>query len=206
MTSPRWKPPVDRWTVSGDRLEAGQRFLGASLAFIAKGKPSEEWTEAERLGIRLATQLNLAFGAGDEDEWVSILRAALDLFKAEPDQRARRYFAVRTIAEWGARMKKSNATREWILDQCIRELSLHDEGFEELRKDRECLGSLLDRWDPEPAFKDGAMSAETIVATLALDDAIAVLGLEPRKDEERAEKLSRYRTALANDVNKYRKR
>lgn len=211
---PRWQAPPDRWKSVEENREAADAFFAAAYRLIARNRPSAEWSEAETLGIRLATELQLCFHRGATEEWVAMLRKALEAFRGEVSLEKARYCAVRAIAEWAQRLQTGewNGREDSLHEQCVHELSLHDAAFgKELANLPDVLLDLLRSWDPEPAGKAGKKAAETILATLIVDECDCrlaerkpILGFKVAADEATEDAIEHVRKRLTNAVNDYR--
>lgn len=208
----RWEPPADRWENLEEPQAAADAFLGAAFRLIGRKRSSEEWSEIERLGIRLATRLQMAFQFVPDDEYVWVLRRALDAFDRQPSMVSIRAWSVRAVAEWGERWRQpdwqvSGETRGRVLTQLINELTLHDDAFEELRGDSAFLTALLDVFDLEPAGKSGSKGAERILAEVIVRlSAETVLGLKDNMDHDSEQAVETIRKKLVKAGDEYRKR
>lgn len=197
-----------------EQSSAAQAFIGAALRLIARNRPSHEWSEAERFGVQIATELQLCFQGGSPDAWLPSLREARDALRREPGLIRTRYFAVRTIAEWGHRWSDpawhaTDDTRRSALLQFARELALHDEAFQALELDLDALAGRLSEFSPAPRFRDGKKSAEQILAEIIVEecDANGALGLRVPAgvtEETMDDAIEDIRAALARDVVKVR--
>ena len=208
----RWGPPVDRWDNPEEPHAAASAFLGAAFRLIGRNRPSVDWSEVERLGIRLATRLQVAFQFVPDDEYVWVLRRALDAFDRNPSIASSRAWSVRAVAEWGEKWRHpdwqvSDETRGRLLSQLVNELALHDEAFEELRGDSAFLTELLDVFDSEPAGKTGRKGAERILAEIIVHlSAEAVLGLKDDMEHESDQAVETIRKKLVKAGDEYKKR
>jgi hypothetical protein len=222
-SGPRFPGPVDRAANMAASAQAVSRFQRTAYALITQHRPQEEWTEAEQLGTRLANRLAQAFRDGCSDEWAPMLRDALSAF-SEGDESTRftlvqrRYFAVRTIHEWGTRWQSESARpseeREHLLRECVRELALHDEAFEALGDSLDTLAERLAAFSPNAAGRKGAKSAERLLAEIIVYDLDAppgqpdALGFAVREgeDEDEESAVERMRKHLAAQIDKHRNR
>jgi hypothetical protein len=204
----RWLPPPDRWTSMSESVDAASAFLNGAHKLIGR-RPMEQWSEAEHLGMHIVTRLQLCFQSGAPEEWIPLLRRALEVFDDTDGVTRRRYYAVRTIAEWGARWKltewqASNETRKRLLEQCARELAFHDEALA-LHDSLDDLAEKLAAFEASSAFRKGAKSAERIVAEIIFEycNADGALGLtaDPNLADEDA--IDDIRAKLARDVDKF---
>jgi len=208
----RWKPSPDRWENLEEPQAAADAFLSAAYRLIGRKRPSEDWSEVERLGMRLTTRLQTAFQFVPDDSYVWVLRRALDAFDRQPSMESNRAWSVRAIAEWGERWQHpdwqaTEETRGRLVSQLVNELCVHDAAFEELRGDSAFLIELLDAFDGEPAGKAGRKGAERILAEIILRvSADTVLGLKDDMAQERERALETIRKKLVKAGDEYKKR
>jgi hypothetical protein len=179
----RWAPPLDRWTNAEEPMAAAEAFLAASFRLIGRHRPSDDWSETERLGMRLATRLQTAFQFVPDDYYVWVLSKALDAFDRPPSHKVTRAWCVRAIAEWGLRWhqpewKASDQSQRFLLRQLVDALGVNEEAFyrleaksgrRELSPEAESyLSKQLDAFDVSAKGKAGRKSAETILAELVV--------------------------------------
>ncbi|HWZ91853.1 MAG TPA: hypothetical protein VNW92_23480 [Polyangiaceae bacterium] len=208
----RWESPPDRWENLEEPQAAADAFLSTAYRLIGRKRPSEDWSEVERLGMRLATRLQTAFQFVPDDSYVWVLRRALDAFDRQPTMESSRAWSVRAVAEWGERWnhpdwQATEETRRKLVAQLVSELCLHDVAFEELRGDSAFLIELLGAFDPEPAGKAGRKGAERILAEIILRvGADTVLGLKDDMAQEPELAVETIRKKLVKAGDEYKKR
>jgi len=162
--------------------------------------------------MRLATRLQMAFQFVPDDEYVWILRRALEAFDGAPNRDSMRAWTVRAIAEWGERWKHADwqatdESRRLLLAQLVNELALHDDAFEELRGDSAFLIELLDVFDAEPAGKKGRKGAERILAEIIVHlTGEIVLGFKDDMEQEPEQAVDTIRKKLVKAGDEYKKR
>jgi len=186
MSDP-WRIP-DRWNSREEAEGAATAFLSAAFKLIVRSKDADEWAEAERLGMRLATRLQMTFQAVPDGSIVSTLRKALDAFDEPPTQMLVRAWCARAIAEWATKWRSqewqaTEESRSLLLRQLVNELCLHDSAFEELRQDSAFLAERLEAFKATPPRKPGERSPERILAEVILRlSADKVIGFQQNLD------------------------
>lgn len=206
--SPRFGAPIDRAAALAGNSASAQAFEVAALGLIAGHRPSDEWTESERLAMRIAGQLAQAFRGGEPAGWAPMLRRALAAFgPAGVEQQ--RYWAARSIAELGSRwagLEADSEARERALGQCFSDLEFCDTAFAVLREagPRTTFLDLLRAYDPSPRGKRGKKGAAAILAELIVQEGLNVLGLADEGiDDDDTDAAERLRKRIDADVRDY---
>lgn len=202
----RWHKPRDRAEAFAKSQAAADDFRRAALKLFTGFRPFGEWSEAERLALRLVTDIQLLFQGGDADEAVDLLRSAVEVFRRTPGLERRRAWCVRAVSEWGSRWKLAEASttrKQLILTELSRELAVHDDAFEPLSKDPDGLAAKLDAFEAQSSGKAGAKGAEAILAELIVEDYCGALGLAPKDSESDTDAVERIRAMLAKAADRY---
>lgn len=206
--SPRWSRPPARWETVDEGVAAASKFLTASSKLITRHKLLEDCTEVERLGMKLATRLQLAFQGVPDASYVPILREALDAFDRKPSKEKLRAWCVRAVRECGERWRDpswqaSDETRTRFLEELIRHLEVSEPVFASLRHHLPALAAKLDAWTPARAH--GKKTAERILAELVVEHGPA-LDYAPRKGEKKRASVDRIRKLLVKEFDSFNKR
>ncbi len=200
-------------------MAAANEFLRASFRLIGRRRPADEWSEIERLGMRVATRLQMAFQFVPDDYYVRVLAKALDAFDGQPSHKITQAWCVRTIAEAGIRWQQpewqeNERTRRFLLRQLVDALAVNDQSFlrleakqggRELSPDWEnYLAEQLDRFDVAAKGKQGRKSAEMILAEVIVRLGPGLpLWFKRQPKEDRKSMEDRIRGRLATAVDEY---
>jgi hypothetical protein len=206
---PRWQRPPDRWSSVEESGKAAEVFLSASSNLILRGKPTEDCSDVELLGWRLAIRLQMAFQGVPDDSYARTLRRALEAFDGDQGIEVTRAWCVRAVAEWAEKWRQpdwqaTDETRALLLKQFVNELVCHDDAFETVRGDADYLAQQLNSWDPAPRFKTGKKGSEKILAEIIVDRCEGkVLGFADDMSVEAVDAAETIRGKLADGLDAY---
>jgi hypothetical protein len=192
-------------TAPSDEAVQGRNELErVAWKYICEGKPSDEWTETQKLGLRLVSDIGLMFlhGPCDPDGRI-VLRRALSVFRSPDTLRNRRVWSVRAIREHGMLWHRRTHPEDFLADSLVRVLPIYDEVFRKLQSDLAGVKGKLDSFDPKPAGKAGKKSAETILAELIVEVDKEALGLKPKPNEDRADAVIRIQRTLSKEIDDF---
>ncbi len=193
----RWEVPAKRWPSWEASEPAAHKFERATVALITQGR--EELTEAERLGLDVATDLLMMFQHpdGTTPESVIRLRAAHEALSGEIPEWQMRARCVQWVAHAGL--------NGITVEELIRYLEVNDKRFGALRDDVASVRRRMGAFDASPAGKSGARGPERVLAEIiALDlDFEGALGLSAHEGESDADAVERIRTALSKATHQF---
>jgi hypothetical protein len=169
--------------------------------------------------MKLVEHLEHCFGGGGGAEWKHLFERALKAMERGGYER-RRYYAVRTIREFGARWRAlpastRRAERMSILGDCARQLAFHDAAFAVLgekirstpRPELPAIAAKLDVYADSASGLRDAKGAEAIVAELVyeLDDDVEhnILGIKVNARADEEDEIERIRKRLDSDAREY---
>jgi hypothetical protein len=191
------------WISSEEFTEEHAQFLRAVDRFVGRGQPMHSWCEFQQLQKQLAEVIRCA---GPTEDWIKTLRAMVRIANKDRPLSERRWHAVRSIDDCGAKWKladwqESNGTRCNCLNNLVTLLSCDDDAFEGLRDQLDYLGELLDDYETSSSGKVGRHNAAVTLTIMIADKLPGALGLTVTAGDSRG--FDRVRLRLTKDFDDY---
>jgi len=189
-----------------ERGKAIQAFHRAAWWLATTWRAPDDWTDAERLALRLAGQVGEAFlyapGPGNATIFRRALRA-FDMFDRSGSLQRKRLICVSAAATYAEQWRQAAhaAEKKAIAERLIYVLTLQDEAFAQLER-RRTVAHELASWDASAAGTAGRHGGEFVLAALMVEGEIDALGIDVNARAEPEEELERIRAKLANSASR----